>query len=72
MTRRDKMPIQMGDIKLYTVEELADILSIKPTTVRKMLREGRIPGRRPSKRWYVSEDSLRAYFQQAEPQKPSD
>ncbi len=67
------MPIQMGDLKLYPVEELAELLHIQETTVRKMLREGRIPGRKLAKRWYVSEDSLRAYFSQAEPvQKPSD
>ena len=66
------MPIQMGDLKLYPVEELATLLNIQESTVRKILREGRIPGRKLAKRWYVSEDSLRAYFQQAEPQKPSD
>jgi len=67
------MPIQMGDLKLYPVEELATLLNIQEATVRKILREGRIPGRKLAKRWYVSEDSLRAYFSQAEPiQKTSD
>lgn len=67
------MPIQVGDLKLYTVEELAELLAIQESTVRKMLRDGRLPGRKPSKRWYVSEDSLRAYFSQTEPeQKTSD
>lgn len=67
------MPIQMGDLKLYPVEELAELLAIQESTVRKILREGRIPGRKLAKRWYVSEDSLKAYFSQAEPsQKASD
>ena len=66
------MPIQMGDLKLYAVEELAELLSIKESTVRKILREGKIPGRKLAKRWYVSEDSLQAYFRQPQPQKPSD
>lgn len=67
------MPIQIGDLKLYPVEELATLLNIQESTVRKILREGRIPGRKMAKRWYVSEDSLRAYFSQAEPdQKTSD
>ena len=67
------MPIQMGDLKLYPVEELAELLAIQEATVRKILREGRIPGRKLAKRWYVSEDSLKAYFSQAEPsQKASD
>jgi len=62
----------MGDLKLYPVEELAELLSIQEATVRKILREGRIPGRKLAKRWYVSEDSLQAYFSQAEPEKTSD
>ena len=66
------MPIQMGDLKLYPVEELATLLNIQEATVRKILREGRIPGRKLAKRWYVSEDSLKAYFSQAEPEKTSD
>lgn len=61
------MPIQMGDLKLYPVEELAELLAIQESTVRKILREGRIPGRKLAKRWYVSEDSLQAYFRQPEP-----
>jgi excisionase family DNA binding protein len=61
------MPIQMGDLKLYPVEELATLLNIQESTVRKILREGRIPGRKLAKRWYVSEDSLQAYFRQPEP-----
>lgn len=61
------MPIQMGDLKLYPVEELATLLNIQEATVRKILREGRIPGRKLAKRWYVSEDSLQAYFRQPEP-----
>ncbi len=67
------MPKQVGDLKLYPVEELAELLSIQEATVRKILREGRLPGRKLAKRWYVSEDSLKAYFQQSEPdQKASD
>lgn len=61
------MAIQMGDLKLYTVEELADMLDIKETTVRKILRSKRIAGKKLAKRWYVSEEALKAYFSQEEP-----
>lgn len=61
------MPKQIGDLTLYPVEELAQLLDIKPTTVRKILREGRLSGRKLAKKWYVSEDSLKAYFLQEEP-----
>lgn len=61
------MPIQMGDLKLYTVEELSEMLSIKETTVRKILRSKKIAGKKLAKRWYVSEEAIKAYFSQEEP-----
>lgn len=67
------MPIQMGDLTVYTVEELAVKFSLKETTIRKYLKEKKLPGKRLGKRWYISEDSLKDLFQETEPdQKPSD
>ena len=56
------MSIQVGDMKLYEVEELAEILGVGLPTIRKYLREGRLKGTKPAKRWYVSEDALKEYF----------
>lgn len=61
------MPKNIGDIKLYTVEELSELLDIQETTIRKYLREGRIRGRKMAKRWYISEENLASYFSQTEP-----
>ena len=61
------MSIQVGDMKLYEVEELAEILGVGLPTIRKYLREGRLKGTKPAKRWYVSEEALKDYFQ-PEPQ----
>lgn len=60
------MSIQVGDMKLYEVEELAEILGVGLPTIRKYLREGRLKGTKPAKRWYVSEDNLKDYFQPEE------
>lgn len=57
------MSIQVGDMKLYEVEELAEILGVGLPTIRKYLREGKLKGIKPAKRWYVSEEALKDYFQ---------
>ena len=56
------MSIQVGDMKLYEVEELAEILGVGLPTIRKYLREGRLKGTKPAKRWYVSEEALKEYY----------
>ena len=60
------MSIQVGDMKLYDVDELAEILGVGLPTIRKYLREGRLKGTKPAKRWYVSEEALKEYFQPEE------
>ena len=50
-------------MKIYTVEEVADLLKIKPTTVRAMLRDNEINGFKAGKAWRVTEDDLKKYIQ---------
>ncbi len=66
------MPKIIGDIKLFTVEELSELLEVQETTIRKYLRDGRLRGRKLARRWYVSEDSLAEYFSESEPVKESE
>jgi len=61
------MPKIIGDLKLYDVEELSELLDIQDRTIRQILREGKLKGRKLARKWYVSEESLREYFSQAEP-----
>ena len=56
------MSIQVGDMKLYEVEELAEMLNVGEPTIRRYLREGRLKGKKLAKRWYVSEEALKEYF----------
>lgn len=63
------MSKQIGDIKLYTVEELASVLDVQPKTIRAYLSEGKLKGRKIARKWYIPEESLREYFSQPEPAK---
>ena len=60
------MSIQVGDMKLYDVEELAEMLDVGLPTIRRYLREGKLKGKKLAKRWYVSEENLKDYFQPEE------
>ena len=52
-----------NNMKIYTVEEVADLLKIKPTTVRAMLRDNELNGFKAGKAWRVTEDDLKKYIQ---------
>ena len=59
-------PVKLGELELYDVEELSKSLGIQERTVRKLLKDGKLQGRKLARKWYVSSDSLRAYFLQPE------
>ncbi len=61
------MPKMIGNLALYTVEELSDVLEIQERTLREYLREGRLKGRKLARKWYISEDNIRDYFNEEEP-----
>ena len=50
-------------MKIYTVEEVADLLKIKPETVRVMLRDNELNGFKAGNAWRVTEDDLKKYIQ---------
>lgn len=56
------MPKTIGGLVLYSVEDLAKELDMSPRTVRLMLNDGRLKGRKLGGRWYVSEGQLRDFF----------
>jgi len=56
------MPIQLGDIRLYSLKELSEKLGVTRVTLRTYLRDGKIKGRKMGTTWYVTEESLRGYF----------
>ena len=48
--------------ELLTVEEAAGRLKMHPVTVRRLLRDGQLPGRKiGARQWRISADVLKAY-----------
>jgi len=62
------MPKIIGDLKLYSVEELSEMLDVNERSMRKWLREGKIQGQKLGVKWYVSEEMLKKYFNQSKPE----
>ena len=50
-------------MKIYTVDEIAEVLTLKPTTVRVMLQNKEINGFKAGKAWRVTEEDLKKYIQ---------
>src|SRR5574341_209949 len=60
------MPLEFGDMTLYTVDDLAEMLSVSVTTVRSYIRSGVLKGRKMGRRWYVPDESVQQYFREME------
>jgi len=56
------MPIRIGDLKLYSLQELSEKLGVTKVTLRTYLKNGKMKGQKMGTTWYVSEESLREYF----------
>ncbi|MBS1257688.1 MAG: hypothetical protein MAG551_00733 [Candidatus Scalindua arabica] len=56
------MPVQLGELKLYSLQELTKALGLTTHTLRAYIRQGKLRARKAGTRWFVSEDSLREYF----------
>lgn len=50
-------------IEVLTVEEVAEILKVNIDTVRRLLRQGELPGVKVGRHWRVEREALRAYLQ---------
>lgn len=52
-------------MKFYTVKEVADLLRLDETTIRRYLRAGTLKGLQVSKngKWRISEESLNHFLQ---------
>ncbi|MEX0846050.1 MAG: helix-turn-helix domain-containing protein [Balneolaceae bacterium] len=58
------MPKKVGDLTLYSVDDLHELLDISKMTLRTYLREGRIRGRKLGVSWYVTEEAIKEYFKE--------
>lgn len=65
------MPKQIGNLTLYSVDDLHEQLGLSKMTIRTYLREGKIRARKLGVKWYVTEEALREYFNEPDT-RPSD
>lgn len=56
------MPKQLGNLILYSVDDLHEQLGLSKMTIRSYLRQGKIRARKLGVQWYVTEEALREYF----------
>jgi len=60
------MPITLGGLNLFTLDELSEKLGITTVTLRTYIKEGKIKGRKAGGTWYISEEALREFFRAEE------
>lgn len=56
------MPVIIGDIKLFSLDDLSETLGVTTVTLRSYIAKEKIKARKMGGKWFVSEDSLREYF----------
>lgn len=58
------MPRKIGALVLYSVDDLHEMLGISKMTIRAYLRDGKLKGRKLGVSWFVTEQSIRDYFEE--------
>ena len=53
----------MDNQKVYTVQEVAEILKVSAYTVQEKLRKGIIPGMKIGKFWRITENQLKQFLE---------
>ncbi len=46
------------ELKLYTVEDVAKLLKKHPDTIRRLIRQKKIPARKIGGSWYITAETL--------------
>ena len=49
-------------MKFYTVNEVAEMLSVHPETIRRNLKSGKLKGNKVGKDWRVEESAIRQFL----------
>lgn len=58
------MSKKIGNLTLYSVDDLHDMLGVSKLTLRSYIRNGKIRGRKLGVSWYVTEEAIKEYFDQ--------
>lgn len=57
----------MTDIKVYTLDEVADILKVTKRTLYTYVKEGKLSAVKMGRYWRVTQDSLQAFISTGTP-----
>ena len=61
-----EMPIRIGELKLYDLEELSDKLQVNVRSLRRWIREGKIKAKKLGVKYYITEQNLTEYFEKSD------
>lgn len=56
------MPVEIANIKLYSVNELSKELSVTSFSIRSYIRQGKLRAQKIGGRWYVAEENLQQFL----------
>lgn len=56
----------LEDIRLYTVQETAELLGVTTRTILTYLKEGKLTGRKIGGKWKMTEEELRRFMSPAQ------
>jgi excisionase family DNA binding protein len=49
----------MQEIKIFTIEEAAETLKTRPSTIKSLIKEGKLSAKKIGGRWILTENDLR-------------
>lgn len=58
------MPKKIGQLTLFSIDDLHKSLGVSKVTLRQYLRSGKLKGRKLGVSWYVTEGALREFFEE--------
>ena len=56
------MSVTIGDLKFFTVAEIAEAFGIQERAIRGYISSGKLTGAKMGTRYFVSEEAIAAYF----------
>jgi excisionase family DNA binding protein len=56
------MPLEISGLKLYSVDEIAEMLKSTKPTIRSYFREGKFKGQKITGKWYITEENFKNYL----------
>lgn len=57
------MAIKIGDLKLFSLNDIQEKISITPQTARKYIASGELKARKVGSKWFVTEQALQEFFE---------